>query len=385
MSATCPPVRTNASERRPLLHVGEQVLPDAVARPPAEVLVDRVPAPEPIGQVSPRRSRAEPPRGRLDHCAPIHRRTAPCPRRQEHVPDQLPDLVRDDISRHDSRITQRPHVVLWSSPAQERGDRPLLVLLHGYGSHEGDLFGLVPHLPSAFVVAAVRAPLAPPVPDARVFVVHDRRRREPRPRRGARQCRGGLGLGRRGAGGCGIRRSPRLLAGGRHRAADAADAAAGRGVRREPRRLRVPRAASRRRRARRGAPAGVLGGAARATRSSRPGSSTTRRSGCRATSSSADACTRTWRTASRRSSATCGGSSRSRSRSARAERHPAAASATRNAARPRVSSGLSPVSASMRPTRLRTVLTWTNSSSAAACTEPSRRQRCSSVSTSAVR
>src|SRR5690606_6359295 len=54
-----------ASERRPLLHVGEQVLPDAVARPPAEVLVDRVPAPEPIGQVSPRRSRAEPPRGRL--------------------------------------------------------------------------------------------------------------------------------------------------------------------------------------------------------------------------------------------------------------------------------------------------------------------------------
>ena len=48
-------------------------------------------------------------RYQLDHCAPIHRRTAPCPRRREHVPDQLPDLVRDDISRHDSRITRRLH------------------------------------------------------------------------------------------------------------------------------------------------------------------------------------------------------------------------------------------------------------------------------------
>ncbi|SFR93975.1 phospholipase/carboxylesterase [Microbacterium sp. cf046] len=54
--------------------------------------------------------------------------------------------------------------VLWSAEAADRGDRPLLVLLHGYGADERDLFGLVPYLPSEFVVAAVRAPLAPPFP-----------------------------------------------------------------------------------------------------------------------------------------------------------------------------------------------------------------------------
>jgi phospholipase/carboxylesterase len=54
--------------------------------------------------------------------------------------------------------------VLWSSSAAERDGRPLLVLLHGYGADERDLFGLVPYLPGEFVVAAVRAPLAPPFP-----------------------------------------------------------------------------------------------------------------------------------------------------------------------------------------------------------------------------
>ncbi len=57
-----------------------------------------------------------------------------------------------------------PAAVLWSHPDDERAGRPLLVLLHGYGSHEQDLFGLVPHLPGDFAVAAVRAPLAPPFP-----------------------------------------------------------------------------------------------------------------------------------------------------------------------------------------------------------------------------
>lgn len=54
--------------------------------------------------------------------------------------------------------------VLWSAPPQERDGRPLLVLLHGYGSQERDLFSLVPYLPDEFVVAAVRAPLHPPFP-----------------------------------------------------------------------------------------------------------------------------------------------------------------------------------------------------------------------------
>ncbi|GAA3906147.1 alpha/beta hydrolase [Microbacterium invictum] len=57
-----------------------------------------------------------------------------------------------------------PAVVLWSSPVADRAGRPLLVLLHGYGADERDLFGLVPYLPDQFVIAAVRAPLAPPFP-----------------------------------------------------------------------------------------------------------------------------------------------------------------------------------------------------------------------------
>lgn len=38
-------------------------------------------------------------------------------------------------------------------------DQPLLLLLHGYGSHERDLAGLVPHLPVGLAAAAIRAPL----------------------------------------------------------------------------------------------------------------------------------------------------------------------------------------------------------------------------------
>ena len=50
--------------------------------------------------------------------------------------------------------------VLWSTPEHERADRPLIVLLHGYGSHEGDLFSLSPALPLEAAVASVRAPIA---------------------------------------------------------------------------------------------------------------------------------------------------------------------------------------------------------------------------------
>lgn len=51
--------------------------------------------------------------------------------------------------------------VLWSG---EPAGRPLLVLLHGYGADERDLFALAPHLPDEFAFAAVRAPLEPPFP-----------------------------------------------------------------------------------------------------------------------------------------------------------------------------------------------------------------------------
>lgn len=50
--------------------------------------------------------------------------------------------------------------VIWSAPERERAGRPLLVLMHGYGSHEGDLFGMSPGLPLGPVIASVRAPLA---------------------------------------------------------------------------------------------------------------------------------------------------------------------------------------------------------------------------------
>lgn len=55
-----------------------------------------------------------------------------------------------------------PALTRWSNAA--RSTAPLLVLLHGYGADEDDLFGLVPFLPAGMDVAAVAAPLAPPWP-----------------------------------------------------------------------------------------------------------------------------------------------------------------------------------------------------------------------------
>jgi len=49
--------------------------------------------------------------------------------------------------------------VLWSAAEADRTGRPLLLIFHGYGSHEGDLFALTPHLPLQPVIAALRAPL----------------------------------------------------------------------------------------------------------------------------------------------------------------------------------------------------------------------------------
>ncbi|MEY4102405.1 MAG: hypothetical protein RIR88_539 [Actinomycetota bacterium] len=53
--------------------------------------------------------------------------------------------------------------VRWSVPRDEvahaLAERPLLIMMHGYGSHEGDLFSLAQYLPEKFVVAALRGPL----------------------------------------------------------------------------------------------------------------------------------------------------------------------------------------------------------------------------------
>lgn len=53
-----------------------------------------------------------------------------------------------------------PDAVLWSAEAAEREGRPLMVMMHGRGSDERDLFALVPSLPSEYLVASVRAPIA---------------------------------------------------------------------------------------------------------------------------------------------------------------------------------------------------------------------------------
>ena len=50
--------------------------------------------------------------------------------------------------------------VVWSAPESERAGRPLLLLLHGLGSNESDLFGLSSYLPLEPVIASLRAPLA---------------------------------------------------------------------------------------------------------------------------------------------------------------------------------------------------------------------------------
>lgn len=50
--------------------------------------------------------------------------------------------------------------VLWSAGAADRVGRPLLIIMHGLGSHEGDLFAFAPHLPLEPVIASLRAPLS---------------------------------------------------------------------------------------------------------------------------------------------------------------------------------------------------------------------------------
>ncbi|HEY4152446.1 MAG TPA: alpha/beta fold hydrolase [Pseudolysinimonas sp.] len=52
-----------------------------------------------------------------------------------------------------------PSTVIWSTPVDERAGKSLLVLLHGMGSHEGDLFQLSPYLPLDYVIASPRGPL----------------------------------------------------------------------------------------------------------------------------------------------------------------------------------------------------------------------------------
>ena len=56
-------------------------------------------------------------------------------------------------------MTLPTDAIMWSTPEAERPGRPLIVLLHGYGSHEGDLFALSPALPLGATIASLRAPI----------------------------------------------------------------------------------------------------------------------------------------------------------------------------------------------------------------------------------
>ena len=62
-------------------------------------------------------------------------------------------------ARPDLTIT----AAVWSVPEAERAEalatRPLLVLMHGRGSHERDLASLIPLLPTESVVVSLRAPI----------------------------------------------------------------------------------------------------------------------------------------------------------------------------------------------------------------------------------
>lgn len=62
----------------------------------------------------------------------------------------------------DNGLTIDDDLTLWMPG--ERTGLPLLVLLHGYGADENDLFGLASYLPGGLAVASVAAPLTPPWP-----------------------------------------------------------------------------------------------------------------------------------------------------------------------------------------------------------------------------
>lgn len=48
--------------------------------------------------------------------------------------------------------------VIWNNTARQRPGTPLVVMFHGYGSHEEDLMGLVPTLVPGISYASLRAP-----------------------------------------------------------------------------------------------------------------------------------------------------------------------------------------------------------------------------------
>ena len=87
---------------------------------------------------------------------------------------------------------------------------PLLILLHGYGSNELDLFSFADELPETLVIVSLRAPYEMghggprrrrrPARRSSTWRLGWRRRRRPRPRRCRPPGRGRKGAGRPGGG-----------------------------------------------------------------------------------------------------------------------------------------------------------------------------------------
>lgn len=67
-------------------------------------------------------------------------------------------MTDSDAAASDAAAFGAP-VVVWAA-GQDDPSRPLVVLLHGRGSHEQDIIGLAGHLPPGPSYAAVRAPIA---------------------------------------------------------------------------------------------------------------------------------------------------------------------------------------------------------------------------------
>lgn len=86
---------------------GEDLRPGPILRPVREPTVDRVPVPEPLGDVPPRRTRAEPPHDPLQRAAHIQDRAADAPPHREQRCEHRPRLVRDLLpERHPPRLAE---------------------------------------------------------------------------------------------------------------------------------------------------------------------------------------------------------------------------------------------------------------------------------------
>lgn len=68
------------------------------------------------------------------------------------------DLGAKSVSRHTRVVGMTEHLVLSPSTEADLTNKHLLLMLHGFGSHERDLLPLYEYLPSEMVYASMRAP-----------------------------------------------------------------------------------------------------------------------------------------------------------------------------------------------------------------------------------